>query len=120
MYYKDELEPHFTNEAGTLANFNFRLLQTLLLLFRIDKPVLLTNHYEHTPSGCCDLREKISPKKPGLLPMPYTEYFQPFASKYGFLSNLSTIDLLFAEGPHGYGYLLKISEKLQSVFKNLC
>lgn len=39
-------------------------------------------------------------------------YHQVFSDKYGFISNLSILDLLFNEGPNSYDYLLKHSHLL--------
>jgi hypothetical protein len=35
----------------------------------------------------------------------YSEYIQPFNSKFGFIANLSVLDLLFCEGPIGRFFL---------------
>ena len=35
-------------------------------------------------------------------------YFQVFARKYGFIPNLSIIDLLFNEGPDSISYLKRL------------
>ena len=57
----------------------------------------------------CDLRETIHPKRPDdilerlRLKKPY---FQVFSRKYGFIQNLSIMDLLFNEGPDAVSYLL--------------
>jgi len=40
-------------------------------------------------------------------------YHQVFSDKYGFITNLSILDLLFNEGPNSYDYLLKHGHLLQ-------
>jgi hypothetical protein len=61
---------------------------------------------------CDDLREIIHPKRPNsiLKEMALEKpYFQVFAPKYGFKSDLSVMDLLFNEGPDSILYLKRIS-----------
>jgi hypothetical protein len=61
--------------------------------------------------ACNDYRELIHPKRPNSvleslgLEKPY---FQVFAPKYGFKSDLSVMDLLFNEGPDSIMYLKKL------------
>jgi hypothetical protein len=60
---------------------------------------------------CEDLREVIHPKRPNTILSDLTlekPYFQVFAPKYGFKSDLSIMDLLFNEGPDSILYLKKI------------
>ena len=40
------------------------------------------------------------------------KYYQVFSNKYGFLSNLSILDLLFNLGPNAIDYLYSINLKL--------
>ena len=59
----------------------------------------------------CDLRERIHPKRPcGILSGLGLEkpYFQVFSGKYGFIPNLSIMDLLFNEGPDSILYLKRL------------
>jgi hypothetical protein len=58
-----------------------------------------------------DLREVIHPKRRNdILKTLQLEkpYFQVFAQKYGFIPNLSIMDLLFNEGPESIIYLKKL------------
>lgn len=58
-----------------------------------------------------DLREAIHPKRPnGILRALDLEkpYFQVFAGKYGFQSDLSVMDLLFNEGPDSILFLKRL------------
>ena len=57
---------------------------------------------------CEDLRERIHPKRHNdvLSELGLEKpYFQVFSQKYGFLSDLSVMDLLFNEGPDSILYL---------------
>ena len=55
-----------------------------------------------------DYRESIHPKRPDTILKDLgleKPYFQVFARKYGFISNLSIMDLVFNEGPDSISYL---------------
>ena len=55
-----------------------------------------------------DYRELIHPKRPDKILKDLNlekPYFQVFARKYGFVPNLSIMDLLFNEGPDSISYL---------------
>ena len=59
-------------------------------------------------SGVEDYREVLHPKRPNNVLKDLgleKPYFQVFARKYGFISDLSIMDLLFNEGPESICYL---------------
>ena len=61
-----------------------------------------------TSISCDDLRESIHPKKSDAILKDLgleKPYFQVFAQKHGFISDLSIMDLLFNEGPDSILYL---------------
>ena len=109
-YYCDELFAILDSRPERLFDLNMRILE-----FFIEKTGLAVNLHEtevFCPPGTGiygeDFREKIHPKRrntilAGLkLEKPY---FQVFAGKYGFIPNLSIMDLLFNEGPDSIVYL---------------
>lgn len=66
-----------------------------------------------TPPGSLgygkDLREVIHPKRPDTIMKDLglaRPYYQVFASRHGFVENLSAMDLLFNEGPDSISYLI--------------
>lgn len=104
-YFADILAPFYEKTAPIkfLFDFDHELLSRILKLLEINNKPLLTSRYEKNPLGFSDYRQSIHPKKRLLQPDPlYTsiEYQQVFKEKYGFLANLSIIDLLFNEGGH--------------------
>ena len=86
-----------------LFDLNIRLLQYVLKQIGLKTDIHLTETFEKTPSDLVDFRQSIQPKprlnKPdeNFVPVPYQQVFQ---ERYGFLPNLSIIDLLFNEGPN--------------------
>ena len=112
-YYKDELFALMDSRPETLFEFNLCIMRFFLDKTGIKADIRLTEEY--TPSGTGiygeDLREAIHPKREnnilGNLGLE-KPYFQVFARKHGFISNLSVMDLLFNEGPDSILYLKRI------------
>lgn len=105
FYYADDFRPLFERRFEYLADFNEALRQTVLGLLGLDRPVRPTSHYVSAPpESTLDLRETISPKAPaGADPLfRSAPYYQVFASRTGFLPNLSIADLLFNLGPESH------------------
>lgn len=101
-YYKDDLEPFFKLKFVSLLDFNLRIQTTILDLLGFETNITLSDSYKiEYSSGEIDLRESYHPKKK-LVPldvlMEYQMYYQVFNHKFGFLPNLSIIDLLFNMG----------------------
>ena len=108
-YYQDELYPFFERTTKYLLDYNLQIHEQLCDFFEIENKIRLTEDFEKVPKNTFNLRDGISPK---LKHNPDTEfqprtYTQVFSEKYGFLSNLSILDLLFNEGPNAYTILLQ-------------
>ena len=108
-YYADDFTRSFQKETRYLFNWNLDLLYVMLAILGITSRPALTLSYE--PASGTDLRYCIHPKErlarpdPAFTPLPYQQVFQ---ERYGFIPNLSIIDLLFNEGPLA-GEILKKS-----------
>jgi hypothetical protein len=102
-FYQDDIQPFFEKPWEFLFDFNLQILETLCGLLEIDPNLVLTEDFEQVPEGTLNFREAISPKKhrtendPSFFPQPYTQVFH---EKFGFVPNLSILDLLFNEGPN--------------------
>lgn len=106
-YYKDELFAILDSQPEKLLDLNLALLRFFIEKIGLKVDLRLTEDYVKE-TDCEDLREVIHPKKDNdVLRRLGLEkpYFQVFAPKYGFKSDLSIMDLLFNEGPDSILYL---------------
>ena len=101
-YYQDDFRPFYEKKYPFLYDFNEELRRLVCRLIDIDPEVHPTTDYKQafTPDEQ-DWRERIHPKRDWLEdgsfePQPY---YQVFMEHYGFLPNLSIVDLLFNMGP---------------------
>ena len=105
----DELEPFYLRKIRFLIDLNLGLVRTTFGLLGREIPVKVSDGF--TPMVADDPREVIHPKvelskaDPGFHPV---QYHQVFSDRYGFLPNLSVLDLLFNEGS-GAAAILKDS-----------
>lgn len=105
-YYEDRIEALYESDAVTLYDLNLQWLQFLLQAFKIDKPFVLTEQYQKQIEGVTDYRSTFVPGlQPQVSGYSSTEYMQPFSARTGFIPNLSSLDLLFCEGPKGIALL---------------
>ncbi|TVZ25150.1 WbqC-like protein [Gillisia sp. Hel_I_86] len=100
-FYEDELAPLFSQEYPTLYEFNQDCFKTVLECLQLELEFEHTSEYDKHPENIVDLRNLINAKSTLKIP----EYIQVFQEKYGFLSNLCILDLLFNEGPNAVAYL---------------
>lgn len=97
-YYCDDLQPFFFKNEIFLYDFNLKLIDLLIKLLGANVKVGETESFiKSYPNG--DYRYNIHPKEKNLDIIKNGQYQQVFAHKFGFIPNLSIIDLLFNEGP---------------------
>ena len=109
-YYKDELFAILEAGHERLFDLNLALIRFFIEKTGIKVDLRMTQDYEREPQ-MEDLREVIHPKRPDTILSELDlekPYFQVFAPKYGFQSNLSIMDLLFNEGPDSILFLKNI------------
>ncbi len=116
-YYKDELFAALDTRPSTLFDLNVRIIKFFLRKTGIAVDLRVTDEYVPVRSReipvdtgiyGLDYREVIHPKRPDRILRDLNlekPYFQVFARKYGFVPNLSIMDLLFNEGPDSISYL---------------
>ncbi len=95
-YYRDGLYDIMNRRSETLWEFDLGILEFFASALHIPQPGV-TEEYAGPSLD-------IHPKHPDIY---YKEkpYFQVFSGKYGFVPNLSVMDLLFNEGPDAAAYL---------------
>ena len=117
-YYQDDLYPFYSSvKEERLFDLNTKLTSVILNILGLPAELNYTQNYQiYNPN---DLRDSIHPKKGAPLNLKLVEngnssidsntsvkkYHQLFADKYGFIENLSIIDLIFNEGPESILYL---------------
>ena len=108
-FLADDFSPFYHRTYHFLLDFVLGLQQVVLEILDIDVPVKQTREYfKHTDDATDDLRDSIHPKKRMQQPDPDFSpayYHQVFHERYGFIPNLSIIDLLFNEGPNAENIL---------------
>ena len=97
QYFEDDFRPFYERKIEFIHDFNEELRQLICRFIGINKDVRYTETYINEEiEGYIDLREKIHPKKES--DFKTEPYYQIFVSKYGFINNLSILDLLFNMG----------------------
>jgi len=102
-YYQDDFYPFYHTKYKYLFDFNEELRQLILKLLNMDLPeVEYTTEYKaEIGDHETDYRDIIHPKKDWkILDKDYISvpYYQVFEQKYGFVDNMSIIDLLLNMG----------------------
>jgi len=105
LYYQDEIKDCLFAEYNSLLEMNTALLKLILELMQIKTSIEYTKSFNIETTNIIDLRNTIHPKKPSIIKDIQKPYFQVFEDRYGFLPDLSILDLLFNMGPEAKGYL---------------
>ncbi len=106
-FYIDILKVFFEKKFKYLFDFNIEILQTLFDEIQLKKTLNFTKEYIKEPI-CLDFRNSIHPKnkfKTKDNNFVDIKYEQVFSNKFGFVENLSILDLLFNEGPNSENIL---------------
>lgn len=106
LYYKDLLQPFYETHFDYLFDYNTALCKTILQLLPISTALRYTKDF--APLQPNDLRTTIHPRKKLEADYPFALsefYYQVFHEKFGFIPNLSILDLLFNLGPDSVRYL---------------
>ena len=101
-YYFPYLEKAFSTRFDTLIELNEFCLKFILKVLKVNKEIAYTEDFEPV-SDANDYRVSLSKWSPQKTYFP--QYYQVFADRQPFISNLSVIDLIFNEGPESFGYI---------------
>lgn len=101
-YYFPYFEKIYKQKFNTLIELNDYCLKVILKLIKMNKDYSYTEDFEKIIDGN---DHRISLSKNGTNKKEMNPYYQVFADRHGFISNLSVVDLLFNEGPSSVNYL---------------
>ncbi|MDX1700189.1 MAG: WbqC family protein [Melioribacteraceae bacterium] len=102
-FYEDDLNILFTKKYKYILDHNFDCLEVLIRLLELNITIRKTTCFKENVSPLKDYRFLANARLE--TPIKFEEYNQVFSNKYGFISNLSILDLLFNEGPNTVSYL---------------
>src|SRR5690606_37884422 len=96
-YFEDAIAPIYTKKHEFLLDLNFETIDIVFRCLKTSPVISKTAEYFHEPENVTDLRPMANGKKDFTQLEPYTQVFE---QKYGFINNLSILDLLCNEGRH--------------------
>ena len=102
-FYKDDLRKIFSKKYTYLLDVNLDSFKFIMDALELFKEYTLSKTYEETKLN--DFRNLADSKKK--VEISSIPYIQMFDQKFGFLKNLSILDLLFMEGPNSINFLEK-------------
>lgn len=101
-YYFPYFEKIYKQKFSTLTELNDYCLKVILKLIKVKKDFSYTEDFEkiinENDFRICLSKNEVNKKE-------MKPYYQVFADRHGFISNLSVVDLLFNEGPSAINYL---------------
>ncbi len=109
-FYDYLFEPLFRSRDTFLLDHNQKCMETVFSCIGETPELRFTDSFTEIAENMPDYRETISPKEAKRAEDPYfrnVEYYQVFNDKYGFVPNLSILDLLFCEGNNTLSFLKK-------------
>ena len=103
-YFEDDLMPIFQKKYNFLMDLNLEAFDIVCKCLRMKLEFDTTTEYFHEIDNpeINDFRYLVNGKKD---PSVFEKYTQVFDDKFGFLNNLSVLDLLFNEGRYAMEYL---------------
>lgn len=104
-FYKDDLQVIFMKKYTFLLDVTIDTFIFINKALELAKKFTLSNAYELNPKE--EFRSLANAKQQ--VDYNFEPYTQVFDNRYGFLKNLSILDLLFMEGPNSITFLEKIN-----------
>ena len=101
-FYIDDLMPLFEKQYKFILDFNLECFAVLLDCLQLNLNIYKTSTFEKETEDKTDFRALVR-RNYNVDNLEY--YTQVFTEKYGFIPNLSILDLLFNEGPNCELYL---------------
>ena len=97
-FYRDKFEEIFQRKDKYLLDLNNQSLLLIKSILKINNNINFSEKFQNDPKDI-DLRSCK------FISDSINKYDQVFSSKYGFIENLSIIDLIFNLGPESVDYL---------------
>jgi hypothetical protein len=110
-FFEDDIIPVFEKKHTYLMDLNMEVLEITAKCLRMKLKFDKTTEYFHEAANISDFRYLANGKKDT---NSFEKYPQVFDDKYGFINNLSVLDLLFNEGKFAMDYLK--TQKLEVKF----
>ena len=101
-YFEDAIQPIFNKKYTFLLDLNFETIAIISKCLQYENVFDLTKEYFSEFALGKDYRSLANGKKDASI---FETYTQVFEEKYGFLNNISVLDLLFNEGRFALDYL---------------
>lgn len=111
-FYEEELGELFFKQFDLLIDLNSFIEAKMIMLLKMNISPIRTEHYTNCEEDENDYRHLIHPKNNLFWSkIKFPQYMQVFASKYGYIENLSILDLLFNIGPNSLDYLKNLNKE---------
>lgn len=105
-YYSYDLHSFFTQKEEYLFSFNYKILVWLLKVLKINCLVEVNEDFYDNSKDYINLSNKFLPNTVISQEQNWKpKYPQVFEDRFGFLPNLSILDMLFCVGPDTYNLL---------------
>ena len=114
-FFAEYLAPLYEHKWNFLIDFDKKAEEIMLKLLRLEGiiPIYSDEYISVDDCSIKDLRKILHPKK-NFVPLEINlgvEYYQVFTPKFGFISNLSVLDLVMNMGNEARLYLKRITNK---------
>lgn len=104
-FYEDEFAPLYKKQFDYLLDFNYHCQEVALDCLQLHPEISKTEEFILKPEGLTNGRSLVEAK--AKRKFSFEPYHQVFQSKFGYINDLSIIDLIFNEGPNAINYLEK-------------
>lgn len=102
-FYEDDIMEVFEKPFTFLLDLNIKGQEIMSSCLQLDQKIFYTDTYKEVYTDIEDYRFLVEAKKEPVY--DFKSYTQVFDNKYGFIANLSILDLLFHEGTNALTYL---------------
>lgn len=113
--YQWDLEHLFGHKVKFLLDFNLRTLELQQNWLDMNPEISITDEFQIPKKEQPDLRDYFKPSKFKKLEIEMTPYTQVFSDRHAFVSNCSSLDLVFNLGPEARIVLAQTKVKAHQI-----